>query len=402
MMKNKLPYIIFVVFVIVTVSLSVLLWKPRPHPLIFRSAAFSALPGWDRADKKKSLLAFQISCKAFLKQDPEQSVGSEFVDLQVKDWHPACKAAMSVDARSNQQIKVFFQKWFAPVEFFDEEPVRGLFTGYYMPLLQGSLKKTKKYHVPLYGLPSNLVSVNLSLFDPQIKNRTLFGRVSGSKLVPFYTRAEINKGAIKDVTPVLAWVDSLIDRSFLEIQGSGIIALPDGSQIVVGYTGQNGLSYTAIAKVLIDKGVMTRDNASMQHIRQYLEAHPKQIDPVLNQNKSFVFFDVLPERAALGAQGVALTPGYSLAIDRKWVPLGTPVWLSTTRPDEKTEEQKTFQRLMVAQDTGGAIKGVVRGDVYWGAGERATAIAGKMKNAGHYWLLLPKQAFLRFQEQMKP
>ena len=292
----------------------------------------------------------------------------------------------------------FFQKWFTPVEFFDQKPVHGLFTGYYMPLLQGSLKRTEKYNIPLYGLPSNLVTINLKLFDPKLMNRTMVGRLKGNRVVSFYTRAEINKGAIKESAPVIAWVDSAIDRSFLEIQGSGIIALADGSQLVVGYIAENGAPYTAIAKVLIDKGVMTRDNASMQHIRRYLESHPEKINPVLNKNKSFVFFSALPEKEALGSQGVALTPGYSLAVDRKWVPLGAPVWLNTTRPAEKTEKQKPFQRLMVAQDTGGAIKGIVRGDVYWGAGTQATAIAGKMKNQGHYWLLLPRQALLRLQD----
>ena len=319
--------------------------------------------------------------------------------MQAKDWHPACNAASSVNATSNAEIEAFFQQWFAPVEFFDQEPVHGLFTGYYMPLLQGSLTRTKKYNVPLYGLPSNLVTINLCLFDPKLKNRTLVGRIKGNKILPFYTRAEINNGAIKEFSPVIAWVDSAIDRSFLEIQGSGIIALADGTQLVVGYAAENGATYTAIAKVLIDKGVMTRDNASMQHIRRYLEAHPDQINPVLNKNKSFVFFSALPQKAALGAQGVALTPGYSLAIDRKWVPLGAPVWLSTSRPDEQTDHDKVFQRLMVAQDTGGAIKGIVRGDVYWGAGKRATEIAGKMKNRGYYWLLLPQQALKRFQSQ---
>ncbi len=220
-------------------------------------------------------------------------------------------------------------------------------------------------------------------------------------MIPFYTRKEINEGAIESYTPVIAWVDSRIDRSFLEIQGSGIIELPDGKHITVGYAGENGAPYTAIAKVLIDKGVMTKDNASMQHIRSYLEAHPSEIDPVLNQNKSFVFFELLRSNAAIGTQGVPLTPGYSLAVDRKWVPLGIPVWLSTTRPEEKTEKHRAFKRLMVAQDTGGAIKGVVRGDVYWGAGERATAIAGKMKNHGHYWLLLPKHTVERLQDKLR-
>ena len=397
-MKRKLLYIFFIVVVF---SLCFVLWKPKPHKLGFRVRSFSELPGWMHSDTKKSLEAFQISCKAFLKQDPDKSVGSEFVDLKAKDWHPACTAALTIPSSTPpKKIKEFFEQWFTPFEFFDREPVQGLFTGYYMPLLKGSLTRSKKYRVPLYGLPGNLVTINLSLFDPKIRNRTLVGRAKGNKIVPFSTRAEINKGAIKDVAPVIVWLDSKIDRSFLEIQGSGIIELRDGTKLVVGYAGENGAPYTAIAKILIDQGVMTRDNASMQHIRRYLEANPEKINPVLNKNKSFVFFDLLRQGAALGSQGVALTPGYSLAVDRKWVPLGAPVWLSTTRPHQASEKQKVFQRLMIAQDTGGAIKGIVRGDVYWGAGDQATAIAGKMKNKGHYWLLLPRQTLARFEDKI--
>ena len=387
-MKRKLFYILIVVVVVLAVGWMV--WLTQPAKLSIRKSTFAQLPGWEKANTKKSLRAFQTSCKAFLKQDPDKAVGSEYLELQAKDWHPVCKAALDIDASSSANSKAFFQEWFIPVEFYESKPVHGLFTGYYMPLLHGSLTKTKKYNVPLYGLPDKLVVANLGMFDPEFKNQKIVGRVQGHKLLPFYTRAQINKGVISKYTPVLAWVDSKIDRSFLEIQGSGIIELKDGSQMAVGYAGQNGAPYTAIAKVLIDQGVMTRDNASMQRIRSYLEAHPEKIDSVLNQNKSFIFFEVLKNNDALGTQGVPLTPGYSLAIDQKWIPLGTPIWLNTTRPDEKSDHKKEFKRLMVAQDTGGAIKGVVRGDVYWGAGERATEIAGKMKNSGHYWLLLPK------------
>ena len=176
--------------------------------------------------------------------------------------------------------------------------------------------------------------------------------------------------------------------------------MPDGGNLYVGYSAENGAPYTAIAKVLIDKGVMTKDNASMQHIRKYLESHPSQIDNVLNKNKSFVFFKAQKAKDALGSQGVPLTPGYSLAIDKKWVPMGAPIWLNTTSPDKKAEKDNKFQRLMVAQDTGGAIKGMVRGDVYWGAGEKATTIAGMMKNKGHYWLLLPHHVLDRLYDKI--
>ncbi len=396
-MKKQIPYIL-IIGVLFLIGYS--LWQPKPHKLTFKKASFSQLPGWNQTDTRKSLRAFQISCKAFLKQDPNKSVGSEYLDLQVKDWFPACNEALSLSTNSHTITRHFFQKWFTPVAFFDQKPVHGLFTGYYMPLLQGSLTKTKRFNVPLYGMPNNLVTVNLDTFYLDLKHRKIYGRLKGNTVIPFYSREEINNGAIKTSAPVIAWVDSFIERSFLEIQGSGVIQLTDGSQLVVGYAAQNGAPYTAIAKVLIDKGVMTRDNASMQHIRTYLKAHPEDIHPVLNQNKSFVFFSVLRHQEALGAQGVALTPGYSLAVDRKWVPLGVPIWLNTTRPSDKSDDHKTFQRLMIAQDTGGAIKGVVRGDVYWGAGERATNIAGRMKNDGYYWLFIPRDALLRFQEKL--
>ncbi|CDZ79111.1 Membrane-bound lytic murein transglycosylase A precursor [Legionella massiliensis] len=401
-MKRKLLYTL----IFVLLSLGIFAWwnRPQPQPQIqpevkvepqptiyLKQRTFNELPGWDNAKVKKSLLAFQVSCKTFIRQDPEEFVGSEYIDLKAKDWQPACHEALAIHPISEKSARKFFQQWFTPVEFNDKEPVRGLFTGYYMAFLHGSKTKTKEFNVPIYGLPSNLISINLELFDPSLKNRRFIGRVAGGQVVPYYTRAEINKGAIAKKAEVLVWVNSHVDRLFLEIQGSGTVELEDGSRIYVGYAGQNGAPYTAIAKVLIDKGVMTRDNASMQHIKSYLEAHPEEMDKVLNQNKSFVFFRELKEDAALGAQGVALTPGYSLAVDRKWIPLGAPLWLKTTRPGIKDpDDAQELQRLMIAQDTGGAIRGLVRGDVYWGSGDRATYIAGHMKNKGHYWLLLPR------------
>ena len=391
-MKRILLYTALGLAVILLGLIGYYFWKPKPVALGFRTVDFSKLPGWETADAKKSLRAFQISCKAFLKQNPEKIVGSRYFHLQAKDWHPVCEAALRTHVDSSEKAKEFFQEWFTPVEIHEGKPVRGLFTGYYMSSLRGSLTKTDEFQVPLYGVPDNLVTVDLGLFDPELRHRRLSGRLIGNKLVPFYTRKEINGGVIAGHARVLAWVNSKIDRSFLEIQGSGVVQLADGTPFYVGYAGQNGAQYTAIAKVLIDKGVMTRDNASMQRIRKYLETNPTEIDTVLNKNKSFVFFEPLKSDAALGSQGVALTPGYSLAVDMKWIPLGVPIWLSTERPIEHSSKQKTFQRLMIAQDTGGAIRGVVRGDVYWGAGDHATAIAGKMKNPGHYWLLFPRHA----------
>ncbi len=367
--------------------------KPRPElkppELHLASASFQEMPAWQKTDLSASFKAFEVSCHAFLKQAPAKVVGSKFIPLTAQDWYPACNAAKKIHNPTNQQIRDFFETWFHPVVFEKKRLIKGLFTGYYMPLLRGSLTKTKHYSTPLYSLPTNLLTAKLASFVAELTPKILVGRIKGKQFIPYYSRAEIDHGAIDGVARVIAWVEHPFDRLTLEIEGSGIIKLTDNSRLVLGYAGENGAAYTAIAAVLIRNGDMTRDNASMQNIRKYLDSHSDRMMEILHQNKSFVFFNKQAGQEALGSQGVPLTDGYSLAVDRNWIPMGTPLWLSTTRPDEKLPVQKPFHRLMIAQDTGGAIRGPVRGDVYWGAGERATEIAGKMKNPGYYWLLLP-------------
>ena len=398
-MKTKL---IYSTLFLALVALSIFAWWfwPGKKPLsMFRQVQFNQLPGWKTANLKKSLQTFQTSCRAFVKQNPEQAVGTEHIDLHVKDWQPACHAALKIHHVSEKKARLFFHEWFLPVEYSDKKTAGpGLFTGYYVPTIKGSYTQSKEFSVPVYETPSDLVTSDLGMFFPDLKNRILIGRLSGKKLVPYYTREQISKGAIEDKARVLVWINSPIDRLFLGIQGSGMIELEDGTQLSIGYDAQNGAPYTAIAGVLIKKGVMTKHNASMQAIKRYLEEHPEQMDKILNENKSFVFFRKMSEGVALGSQGVALTPGYSLAIDRQWIPMGAPLWLNTTRPDSnKPDKSKPLQRLMIAQDTGGAIRGKIRGDVFWGCGERATLVAGHMKNEGHYWLLLPKHTVSRLE-----
>ncbi|MFC3909383.1 murein transglycosylase A [Legionella dresdenensis] len=397
-MKKIFP----ILFILAVAGTAWFLWRPQPEIITLKPAAFKKLPGWDKSNVKKSLETFQVSCKTFLRQDPESNAGSELIPLQVKDWQPACRAAIAINPVTRNAAKKFFQHWFKPIEFYNKQTVKGLFTGYYMPLLHGSLTRTAKYNVPIYGMPRNLVTVNLSDFNNDYGSKRIIGRMEKGKIRPYYTREEINKGAISKHAPVLVWVDNHVDRLFLEIQGSGIIKLTDGKKISVGYAGENGAPYTAIGKVLIDKGVMTKDTASMQAIKAYLTANPQERDPILNQNKSFVFFRMLDNTDALGAQGVPLTAGYSLAVDRKWIPLGAPLWLDTTHPVPlMANAPQKLQRLMIAQDTGGAIRGTVRGDVFWGAGQMATLIAGNMKNEGHYWLLVPREAVAKLPRELK-
>ncbi len=388
--------IALVVIAVIMIPVYLLLLRPKAVEIHLNSIPFAELPGWGHSNLKPSFDTFKASCRVFLKMAPDKSVGSDFITLKASDWVPTCQAAMALTSSADAvQLQQFFQTWFVAVEFHNGKPVEGLFTGYYMSSLKGSLVKTKRFNVPIYGVPDNLVTVHLSDFDPSFKNRKLVGRiVRHHRLMPYYTRAEIDRGAIVGKAPVIAWVDSKIDRLFLEIQGSGVIQLTDGSMLYIGYAAQNGAPYTAIASVLIKQGVMTKDSASMQKIREYLQSHPKQIKPVLNQNKSFVFFETSKKPDAFGSQGIELTPGYSMAVDVEWVPMGTPIWLNTSRPDEKnTSKSYPFKRLMIAQDTGGAIRGPVRGDIYWGVGDRATSIAGRMKHPGQYWMLLPKSVY---------
>lgn len=384
-------------------GLGIYLWlkSPKPHEptppppvkpeidLHLKSDTYDKLPGWQQAKLQNSFQVLKNSCALFLRRDPERSAGTDLIPLTVADWLPACKAAEFVNATNNSEIKKYFEKWFAPYVIAKEEPLDGLFTGYYSLNLEGSPEKTEKYKVPLYSLPDDLAIMQLQDFDKDLPRRKIITQVEGHRLKPYVTRKAIDNGALKGKAKPIAWIESPVDRVFLEIQGSGVITFDDGSKHYLGYAGENGAPYTPIAKVLIDKGVMTRDNASMQGIKRYLEQHPKEMDEVLHANKSFVFFQEQTQAGALGAQGLPLTPGVSMAVDLRHIPLGVPLWLSTTYTDMERQEQ-TLQRLMVAQDTGGAIRGPVRGDVYWGDDFKASQLAGRMKHPGQYWVLLPK------------
>lgn len=385
-----------IIIFLVTIALYYLQTRQMSsEEIVLRHTSFAQLPGWKTAHVATSLQAFQLSCQTFLKQDPEKWMGNRLIKFQVKDWYPACHAANNLQkSASDTEIKTFFQTWFSPMEFYKNKPIHGLFTSYFMPTIKGSRVKTANYSVPIYGVPSNLLIVNLEPFkQPTLKKKRIIGRLKNKKIIPFYTREEINKGAIQHTAPVLAWIKDPLDRVFLEIEGSGVIELDDQKNLYIGYAEENGASYTSIASVLIKEGILTQETASSKNIKAYLHQHPNDIDRVLNQNKSFIFFSELKTHAALGAQGVALTPGYSLAVDPSSIPYGTPTWLSTTLPSQDSQTSTPFNRLMVAQDTGGAIRGTVRGDIFWGTGDKAYWMSNKMQNKGRYWLLLPNEAF---------
>ncbi|OGV34945.1 MAG: hypothetical protein A3E88_04120 [Legionellales bacterium RIFCSPHIGHO2_12_FULL_35_11] len=359
--------------------------------LTLSSGKFQKLLGWSNRDVVfvDSLEAFLNSCNTFLKMKPNSFVGSKYIYLEAKDWVPACRAASQVDIKSNNAVRLFFEKNFVPVEFMHGKPVSGLFTGYYVPKINGSLTQTNEYSVPIYALPKDLIIVDLQQFSLDLPHKKLAGRVLGGKLVPFYTREEINNGAIVTDTPVIAWVNNEVDRLILETEGSGVIDLGNNQDLVVGFAGTNGGEYKSVASILIKNKIFREDDASMDNIKKFFDIYPLKLKEIINKNKSFVFFRKLPNDIVVGSQGVKLTPGYSMAVDRKWIPMGVPLWLTTSMYDKDLQEDKFFNRLMIAQDAGGSIKGIVRGDIYFGEGEQAKNTAVHIKNKGHYWLLLP-------------
>lgn len=391
-LKNLKSILILLSVSIVLLSLASWLYRhyDQEKSAYIKRVSFHELPGWEQAATGKSLQAFQTSCKVLLKERHTRLMRHHEWVMSSMDWQPVCQAALEMKHYTQQQAKAFFETWFEPIALIQPKAAPGLFTGYFVTTMEGRLHRTARFNVPVYGLPDDLVTINLSLFNPKWAPRQLVGRLVDHHIVPYYTRKEIDQGALKQSAPVLVWLESKVDRLFMEIEGSGIVQLNDGSHMYLSYAGQNGAPYTAVGKVLIEQGVVRKKDMSMQRIQSYFTAHPEQVEAVIHQNASFVFFRALPHNVAYGVKDIPLTPGYSLAVDQSWIPIGAPLWLSTTRPDAVTAHQKVLQRLMIAQDTGGAIRGMVRGDVFWGQGERARAIAGKMKNKGYYWLLLPR------------
>ena len=398
MTRNKYLFSFLVLLIILSTCLAFFLYSPKHSPsLKIEPRSFSELPGWQSTQALVSLRTFQVSCRYLLKQPPSQPVGNRWFGLQAKDWYPACAAASNLVSPSEAEAKQFFETWFQPVEFATGQALTGLFTGYYLPSIPASLNKTQAYSVPIYGVPNNLIQINLRDFDPALPARKLVGRLHHKQLLPFYSRKEVDEGAIANTAPILAYVHTSFERLLIEIQGSATLSLNDGTRLHLGYAAKNGLPYTPIGRVLIERKILPADKVSLQSIRAYLNSHPEEQEEIIHQNRSFVFFEILPEAGAFGTQGTPLTQGYSLAVDPEWVPLGMPVWLSTTYPDPHSNTQHTFHRLMIAQDTGGAIKGIVRGDIYWGDSDEAAEIAGKMRSRGRYWLLVPNLARLNLQ-----
>lgn len=349
---------------------------------------YADLADWDLDEHGEAIPALRKSCDLFLRRDPKEKVGPNGIGGYVKDWHDPCAAMEGIDEHDHNQAKAFFELWFAPFLVSSQGHEMGFFTGYYEPAIKGSLERDDEFTIPLYAKPPALISINLGDFNGRLAGEKISGHLVEGRFKPFSTRAEIEAGALDGRDLELFWIKDPIALFFLHIQGSGKVALSDGRLIRVGYHGQNGHPYRSIGRELVLRGHLDRENVTMQSIRRWLEANPDQQSDIFNQNKSFIFFRVIKGDGPIGAQNVSLTPRRSLAVDLRYMPLGTPIWIDTNVPVAAGGE-KRWRRLMVAQDTGGAIRGVVRGDIFWGGDMEAAEIAGRMKHAGRYYLLLP-------------
>lgn len=324
--------------------------KPPATTSLYEAAEFAELPGWSEADHAASLRGFLTGCGR----------GAAHRAL-----HEACESARLLPPAESDAARRFFEGRFAAWRIVNEDGSRdGLVTGYYEPILDGSRTRTGAFVHPVFGVPADFIR--------------------GS---PYLSREEIARRGTKLDAPIVAWVADPVELFFLQVQGSGQLQLHGGERLRLGFAEHNGHPYRSLGRHLVERGELTLEQASMQGIKAWAAANPAKLEGALNANPRYVFFrESPPGPGPFGALGAPLSAGYSIAVDRRFVPLGSPVYLATTYP----LSERPLQRLMLAQDTGGAILGAVRADFYWGTGEEAGTMAGRMRQRGEMWLLWPR------------
>lgn len=354
---------------------------PLPAPTAafsrtLQAAAWADLPGWAEDNIAAAWPGFLQSCRGMASKPHGPA------------WKRVCDLAKADNSKNPRQ---FFESNLKPYAILGADgSANGLVTGYYEPLLRGSRTLVGGFEQAVRGVPDDLLTIDLSSVFPELKDKRVRGRLEGNKVVPYWSRAEIAARGDKLPSRTLLYVDDAVELFFLQVQGSGRVKLADGSMVRLNYGDQNGHPYQSIGRVLIERGELKLEEASMQGIQAWARANPGRLNDLLNANPSYVFFRELPnsKEGPQGALGVPLSAERSIAIDPRSVPLGAPVFLATTRPNST----QVMNRLVMAQDTGGAIKGAVRADFFWGFGKEAGELAGRMKQAGRMWVLLPAEA----------
>ena len=345
-------------------------------PMTGEALTWDKLPGWNLDQAQEAWPALLSNCLAMAKKEAT--------------WAAICQSAQTNPATDAASARAFVEQFFTPYQLFGENlKPEGLLTGYYEPLLQGSYEKTERFQYPIYSPPKDMLTIELAELFPELKDKRVRGRlVEGNRVVAYYDRSTIDGPNQPLAGQEIVWVDNKEDLFFLHIQGSGRVQLPDGKVVGVAYANQNGLPYVAIGKRLQEWGKLKPGTINMFSIKQWIRDNPTDADKLLNENPSYVFFSLKEniDQGPVGSLGVPLTAGRSLAVDRKVIDLGSLMWVDTTYPDTN----QPLQRLMFAQDTGGAIKGDLRGDFFFGTGQQAETWAGHMKQKVRLYILKPK------------
>ena len=388
----RAPFLAALAAVLTLASCATMPATPRvvgpPGQLTLNPVSFDALPGWDHDHSAQAIPALLRSCARMRSVPPDESLGGAGQAAALAgtagSWLGLCEQAARLPDGDDAAARRFLERVFQPYALSDGTATTGRLTGYYEPEVAGSLIRTGPYQTPILSRPHDL------LWPTPPQSGLKAGRIAGGRLVPYYTRAEIERGVLDRQHLAIAWLKSPIDAFFLEVQGSGRVRLPDGRILRVGFDGQNGQPYVPIGRLLVARGALRQDQISAPAIRAWLVAHPDQARAVMDANPSYIFFrelpDLPPDEGSPGALGVPLSPGRSLAVDRDFIPLGAPVYIATTN----TSTGQPYDRLMLAQDLGSAIKGPLRGDIYFGWGPKADDEAGLMNSQAREFLLLPR------------
>lgn len=364
-----------------------------PHDkLTLTKATFKDLPGWQDDKLAEAIGSFLRSCEALAKLRDQDPIGSDGHGGVAGQWRKACAAASKVKAGDDAGARTMFETEFVPYQAAGTKGPDGKMTGYYVQELRGSRKRTGKFQTPVYARPKDLVEIELKQFISDAHARRIWGRVNDKgKLEPFFTREEIRKGALDGRGLELLYIDEPIDLLFAHIEGTGKAKLDDGTTVWLDFNGKNGRAYMGVGAILKGMGQLTAPGSgTMQGIRKWFESNRARWDEVVDKVHSFVFFAESKYQGALGTQMVILTGQRSMAVDRAFIAMSTPIWVDTRAPIPNTTTYGPWRKLLIAQDTGGGIQGAVRGDIYWGDDAAAADIGGRMGGPGRYWVLLPK------------
>jgi membrane-bound lytic murein transglycosylase A len=356
----------------------------------YAPVAWADIAGWNEDDHLGAYRAFRLSCKPISAQQGPPA-DPKALGISLRD---PCRASKAADIFDRARAKAFFEQHFLPLRISRLGEDEGFVTGYYEPVVEGSRTQTEVYTVPVYRRPSNLFVRGFRQDSVSLPNKgQVFRKIGRRKLVPYYDRAEIEDGKIAGRGLEICWLKNQADLLFTQIQGSARVRLEDGATIRINYDAHNGYPYTAVGRILIDRGIIAKEQMSMQRIREWMEQNPDGANELRRQNRSYVFFrevQLSDKDEAVGAQGVPLTPGRSIAVDKALHVYGTPFFIEGELPIESEQSKTPFRRLMIAQDTGSAIVGPARADLYFGAGADAGRVSGRLKHAMRFVMLVPK------------